>query len=80
MNKIFRQTLPISELPKRLREEFGSDATVRVVVEDVRGEQEPRRPPTGHFSRFKHLRRSHFTSSAEVVDHVRALRDEWRDR
>jgi hypothetical protein len=81
MNKVFRQTLPVSELPKRLSEEFGSDATVHVVAEDARGaDSEVSRSSAGHFSRFKHLRRPHFASSAEVIDHVRALRDEWRDR
>lgn len=35
---------------------------------------------TGHFSRFKHLRRSHFASSEEIVAHLRALRDEWDRR
>jgi hypothetical protein len=82
MNKVFRQTLPVSELPKRLSEEFGSDAMVHVVAEDVRnvGVKGTSQPSGGHFSRFKHLRRPHFASSAEVVDHVRALRDEWRDR
>lgn len=34
----------------------------------------------GHFSRFKHLRRSHFSSSEEINDHVRSLRDEWDRR
>jgi hypothetical protein len=32
---------------------------------------------TGHFSRWKHLRRSHFASAEEVDAHIRALRDEW---
>jgi hypothetical protein len=35
---------------------------------------------SGHFSRWKHLRRSHFASMEEIVDHVRALRDEWDRR
>jgi hypothetical protein len=34
----------------------------------------------GHFSRWKHLRRSHFATTDEVVDHIRALRDEWDRR
>ena len=34
----------------------------------------------GHFTRFKHLRRSNFASAEEVADHVRALRDEWDHR
>ena len=34
----------------------------------------------GQFSRFKHLRRPHFSSSQAVSDHVSALRDEWSHR
>ena len=36
-------------------------------------------PPveTGQFTRWKHLRRSHFASLEEVNAHIRALRDEW---
>jgi DNA-binding transcriptional regulator YdaS (Cro superfamily) len=34
----------------------------------------------GHFSRHKHLRRSHFGSAEEIEDHIRALRDEWSHR
>jgi hypothetical protein len=35
---------------------------------------------TGQFSRFKHLRRAHFASLAEVNAHISALRDEWERR
>jgi len=34
----------------------------------------------GHFSRHKHVRRSHFCSAEEIEDHIRALRDEWSHR
>lgn len=34
----------------------------------------------GHFSRFKHLRRSHFASAEEISAHISALRDEWDRR
>ena len=36
--------------------------------------------PTGHFTRFKHLRRSHFASAEEINAHINALRDEWARR
>lgn len=36
--------------------------------------------PTGHFSRFKHLRRPHFASAEEIGAHISALRDEWDRR
>lgn len=34
----------------------------------------------GHFSRFRHLRRAHFSTSGEIDDHIRALREEWDRR
>ena len=34
----------------------------------------------GHFSKFKTLRRSHFSSPEEIQAHIRALRDEWERR
>ncbi|MFK8253796.1 hypothetical protein [Ancylobacter terrae] len=37
-------------------------------------------PSSGHFSRFKHLRRSRFASAEEIDDHIRALREEWDRR
>jgi hypothetical protein len=33
-----------------------------------------------HFSRFKHLRRTHFQTQEEIERHVRALREEWDRR
>ena len=35
---------------------------------------------TGHFTRWKHLRRAHFASGEEVAEHIRALREEWDHR
>lgn len=35
---------------------------------------------TGHFSRWKSLRRAHFASAEEITDHVQALRSEWDRR
>jgi len=34
---------------------------------------------TGHFSRHKSIRRNNFATAEDVVDHIRALRDEWDD-
>jgi hypothetical protein len=34
----------------------------------------------GQFSTWKPLRRSHFTTSEEIVEHVQALRSEWDRR
>jgi hypothetical protein len=35
---------------------------------------------TGHFSRWKHLRRASFASPAEIAAHIDALREEWDRR
>jgi hypothetical protein len=35
---------------------------------------------TGHFSRWKHLRRANFASPAEIAAHIDALREEWDRR
>jgi hypothetical protein len=34
----------------------------------------------GHFSRFRPLRRSNFSSDREIVAHIDALREEWERR
>jgi len=34
----------------------------------------------GHFSRWRHLRRSNFASEAEIAAHIDALREEWDRR
>jgi hypothetical protein len=45
------------------------------------GSQENVEPEaTGHFSRFKHLRRANFASADDVTGHISALRDEWERR
>ena len=33
-----------------------------------------------HFSKFGHLRRTHFASGGEIDEHIRALREEWDRR
>lgn len=44
--------------------------------------QQPRESSAemGQFSRWKRLRRTHFTTLGEIVDHVSALRSEWDRR
>ena len=44
------------------------------------GEPQSDAAGVGHFTRFKHLRRSHFASAAEISAHISALRDEWDRR
>ncbi len=43
-------------------------------------ENDAEREAAGHFSRFKHLRRSNFASAEEITAHISALRDEWERR
>ena len=45
-----------------------------------RRRRDDNRPATGHFSRFRHLRTSHFRTAAEIEEHVDRLRDEWSHR
>jgi hypothetical protein len=35
---------------------------------------------TGHFSRWKHLRRANFATPDEISAHIKALREEWDRR
>ena len=40
----------------------------------------PEGTATGHFSRWKHLRRADFASREEISAHIDALREEWDRR
>ncbi|HEX5778552.1 MAG TPA: hypothetical protein VFY21_06890 [Xanthobacteraceae bacterium] len=44
------------------------------------GKAEAAKNGTGHFTRFKHLRRDHYKSAEEIEEYIRALRDEWSHR
>jgi hypothetical protein len=69
---------PAASIPSGFDEQdaapFESGATGEARAEKASGSS------SGHFSRFKHLRRGNFASSAEIVEHVRALREEWDRR
>lgn len=94
MNRIVREHYPVSALPEDIRKEFAGQDEVTLIVEaphpvnsaSMHGDEaalaEIRRTPIrgGEFSRFKHLRRSHFGSSEEVDAYLDALRDEWTHR
>ena len=58
----------------------GGFADDPVQMTDGRDGPPARGDADGQFSRWKALRRAHFASVEEVVDHVRALRDEWDRR
>jgi hypothetical protein len=62
--------------PQAERSGFGEEER-RFDTQDRPGANEKR---TGHFSRFKHLRRDHFRSAAEIQEHIEKLRDEWSHR
>jgi hypothetical protein len=93
MNRIVRENFPVSQLPEDLRREFPGSTQVTLIV-DARTAAEVGRSTDeaaladirrtgirgGDFSRFKHLRRAHFSSSERADDHISAMRDEWADR
>lgn len=59
------------------RERTELEATYSPPAEN-RGAESP--APAGQFSRWKHLRRSHFSSPEGINQHIRALREEWDRR
>ena len=84
MNKIVRDHYPVANLPEDLREGFGANDTVRVVIEmeDEEGVSDSiRKPMTGKeaveaIRRYKALGRPSITPE-EAVARIRELRDEW---
>ena len=88
MNRIVREHYPVSQLPEDLRTGFAEDRPVLIViVQDeaappTRGSQAEALTPIegGDFTRFKHLRRAHFSSSADVDTYLDDLRNEWAHR
>ena len=76
MNRMVRQNYPVEKLPEDLRDGI-THASVTVSLEE---EAPDISPAAGHFTRWKHLRRTEFLTTDEIVDHVRALRDEWDRR
>lgn len=83
MNRIVRENYPVEKLPEDLRRDLRDVTPVTVSVEQDEPRMHALRSPevsAGHFSRWRHLRRREFESSEEIIDHVRALRDEWDRR
>jgi len=72
MNKIVREHFPAERLPAELREGLAPDAHVTVTIET---EVPPEKVMT--LEEMFELRRDVFSSPEEVVQHIRALRDEW---
>lgn len=67
-----RSTGPVAGFAAEDTARFNSEAPVSAAATPA--------PEQGHFSRHKHVRRSHFSSAEEIEDHIRALRDEWSHR
>jgi hypothetical protein len=66
-----------SRIPPRSDEEQLPEAQPSIGLSE---DSPPYEVSERHFGRFKRLRRTHFASAEEIVDHVRALRDEWDRR
>lgn len=78
MTRIVREHYPVEKLPEDLRPSLDDTTHARVVVESEAGPAPA--PGEGHFSRWRHLRRTRFRDAEEIVAHIRALRDEWDRR
>jgi len=81
MNRIVWEHYPVEKLPQDIRNALASEQRVRVILEVETGDiAQPDSSDVGHFSRWQHVRQSHFATSEEIDDHIRALRDEWDRR
>ena len=79
MNKIVRDHYPASKLPPELRQGIPDTAQVQVtVVEEAQPKTQEELLAMLDAYRAK-LKPEEFTTEAEAVSRVRALRDEWDD-
>lgn len=78
MNKIVLDHYPVDKLPADLR--VGLDPAQPVTIVLTQEVDTSSETPVGHFSRFRHLSRPHFTSRQEIADHIGRLRGEWDAR
>lgn len=76
---IARQELRPDLFPQRASQSGFADGEIDGVAGGS-GNTKADRSKNGHFSRFKHLRASHFASGEDITAHIRALRDEWDRR
>jgi hypothetical protein len=60
---------------------FAEEDSLMFSGEPDSAQRQPKEPrETGHFTRWKHVRRANFASIDEINEHVSALRDEWDRR
>ena len=72
MNTIVRESYAVADLPEGLREGFGDDATVRIVIE-------AELPPPDRVLSLEELfamRRPPYKTTDQIVDEVRRMRDD----
>ena len=71
MTRIVRENYPVADLPENLREGFGADVKVRVVLE-----LEPPFPDRVlSLEELFAMRRPPYKTSEQIVDEVRRMRD-----
>ncbi|MDX7949771.1 hypothetical protein P7D22_01090 [Lichenihabitans sp. Uapishka_5] len=94
MNRIVRERYPVSQLPEDLRKELKGQSEVTLIIDGGADDVMPARSDDhpavaeirrtgvrgGDFSRFKHLRHTHFATDEAVADHIAELRADWADR
>ncbi|MBI1868756.1 MAG: hypothetical protein HYS06_10775 [Methylocystis sp.] len=82
MNKIIREHYPASRLPADLRDAIGAaeQVTITIVTEEDATRHDSASNQQSWFERHKHIRRNYYQTDAEVIEYVRALRDEWSHR
>ncbi|WP_237154379.1 hypothetical protein [Oryzibacter oryziterrae] len=76
MNKVVTLEMLASELPEKVRGAIASDHRVEVSVRDLGVEKDqPLRKGKGVFSRHFDIHFQNFSSTDDVLDHIRAIRD-----
>ena len=81
MSTIIRENYPVARLPKDIQDEVGDSKVVRLTIESV---EEGRKVPVledifAHVRRLQAEGKIQPVSAKQVVERVRALRDEWDD-
>ncbi len=72
MNRIVRENYPVADLPEDLREGFGNDVKVRVVIELA----SPLPSRVLSLEELFAMRRPPYKTREQIVDEVRRMRDD----